>query len=68
MLIAQLDRVSDYESEGSGFKSSWAHQLEKTCLIGMFFYLQKLNKLDKEIILNNTLNYGSLSNGVGEEF
>ena len=26
--IAQLDRVSDYESEGSGFESLWAHHKE----------------------------------------
>ena len=25
--IAQLDRVSDYESEGWGFESLWAHHL-----------------------------------------
>ena len=27
--IAQLDRVSDYESEGRGFESLWAHQLKR---------------------------------------
>ena len=25
-LIAQLDRVLDYESRGPGFESPWAHQ------------------------------------------
>lgn len=26
-IIAQLDRVSDYESEGRGFESLWSHHL-----------------------------------------
>lgn len=37
--IAQLDRVSDYESEGCRFDSYWAHQKlrpMRSNLIGLF--------------------------------
>ena len=32
-LVAQLDRASDYESEGCRFNSCWAHQFDSKCQI-----------------------------------
>ena len=42
-LVAQLDRVSDYESEGRGFESLPAHQkgTVQRCLHGAFCFLFK---------------------------
>ena len=42
-LVAQLDRVSDYESEGRGFESLPAHQngTVQRCLHGAFCFLSK---------------------------
>lgn len=41
-LIAQLDRVSDYGSEGYGFDSYWARQMkiESICFVAytLYFY------------------------------
>lgn len=33
-IIAQLDRVSDYESEGRGFESLWSHHLKRLKMLG----------------------------------
>ena len=39
-LVAQLDRVSDYESEGRGFESCLArHDVKIAEIIGIFCYL-----------------------------
>ena len=36
-LVAQLDRASDYGSEGCEFESRRARQLKKTPFTGVFF-------------------------------
>ena len=42
-LVAQLDRVSDYESEGQGFESLSAHQNRMVTRPSGFFFLPHFN-------------------------
>ena len=47
-LIAQLDRVSDYESEGREFESLWAHQTKSLAIVRLLvFFCYDMNSSDE---------------------
>ena len=56
-LVAQLDRVSDYESEGRGFESLPAHQGHLRKQVTFFvLYAQRSRRTAHESLLHSTLN------------
>ncbi len=42
-LLAQLDRVTDYESVGQGFESLAAHQIKRETSISLSLFLFGVN-------------------------
>ena len=55
--VAQLDRVSDYESEGRGFESLPARQTPTLFCVGVF--LRNKTKAER-LLLCLRINYGSI--------